>query len=89
MLTRAILIYSLATCSTDAAAVKGKNFSVFFPADAESIFIRSGLFSRGAALNQPCSVGEGELKGEINDSEIREASGLAYSRRFEKVFSED
>ena len=67
--------------------------SVFSPADAESIFIRSGLFSRGAgtALNQQCSVGEGEFKGKINDSEIREASGLAYSRRSEKVavFSED
>ena len=32
-----------------------------------------------------CSVGKGERKGNINDGHIKEASGLAYSRRSKEV----
>ena len=34
---------------------------------------------------QRCSVGEGEVRGNINDDRITETSGLAYSRRSEGV----
>ena len=32
-----------------------------------------------------CAVGDGEVVGNINDNNITEASGLAYSRRSEEV----
>ena len=51
---------------------------------AKSIFIPSGQFSCGAVYRM-CSVGKGERKGNINDGHIKEASGLAYSRRSKEV----
>ena len=51
---------------------------------AKSIFFPSGPFSRGAVYRM-CSVGKGERKGNINDGHIKEASGLAYSRRSKEV----
>ena len=77
MLTKAILICSLPTYLTNAAVIRGDNFPVFFPA----VFIRSG---HGDGYQQ-CSVGEGEWAGNVNDGQIREVSGLAYSRRSEEV----
>ena len=79
MLIKAILICGLASYLTEAAVIKGETF-YFRP-----IFIPfSGPFSRGFTYQQ-CSVGEGEERGKINDGYIKEASGLAYSRRSPKV----
>ena len=60
-----------------------QRWNVLFP--FKSILVPfSGPFSHGATYQQ-CSVGEGEEKGKINDGYIKEASGLAYSRRSPKV----
>ena len=76
MLTKAILISTLATYLTDGAVIKGEKF--YFELDQ--------IFSPGrGAAHQQCSVGEGEWKANINDGYITEASGLAYSRRSDEV----
>ena len=64
----------------EAAVINGKH-SYFHPNKFLS-FIRS--ISHGAA-HQQCSVGEGEMKGNINDGHITEASRLAYSHRSKEV----
>ena len=77
MLTKVILIFVPVPYFTEAAVIKGDSVD-----SASKIF--PGQIFDGTAY-QRCSVGEGEIRGNINDHRITETSGLAYSRRSEGV----
>ena len=77
MLTKVILIFVPVPYFNEAAAIKGDSFD-----SASKIF--PGQIFDGTAY-QRCSVGEGEIRRNINDDRITETSGLAYSRRSEGV----
>ena len=77
MLTKVILIFVPVLYFNEAAVIKGDSFD-----SASKIF--PGQIFDGTAY-QRCSVGEGEVRGNITDDRITETSGLAYSRRSEGV----